>query len=170
MSKLLFFLFLIFHLKMSIMLKKLQHILLTTLCCIAIFISPTDAKKPNVLVIFADDVGTGDVPGYWNSNKVDMPNLEKHVAEGTPFTDAYSTPVCAPSRYMFLSGNYPYRGKLPGSVWEFNYIDGSQFYIEQQKSLAQLLQENGYDTAVFGKWHVGGELHFVHCQYCKIYE
>jgi len=142
--------------------KKLHNFLSSILCCIAIAIRSADAKKPNVLVIFADDVGTGDVPGYWNSNKVDMPNLESLVAEGTTFTDAYSTPLCAPSRYMFLSGNYPYRGKFPGSVWQFNYQAGSQFYIEQQKSLAQLLQENDYDTAVFGKWHVGGKIHFVH--------
>jgi len=138
--------------------RRLKNILSTTLLfCIAIFISSTDAKKPNVLVIFADDVGTGDVPGYWNSNKVDMPNLESLVAEGTTFTDAYSTPLCAPSRYMFLSGNYPYRGKKLASIWSLNYNHGSQFYIDQQKSLAQLLHENGYDTAVFGKWHVGGK-------------
>ena len=157
---------------MSIMLKQLQNILLTTLCCIAILISPTDAKKPNVLVIFADDVGTGDVPGYWNSNKVDMPNLEQLVAEGTTFTDAYSTPLCAPSRYMFLSGNYPHRGKEPASVWALNYQKGSQFYIDKQKSLAQLLHENSYDTAIFGKWHMGGKklMNFVQCQYCKIYQ
>ena len=148
------------------LMKKLQNILSTTLLFyIAIFISSTDAKKPNVLVIFADDVGTGDVPGYWNSNMVDMPNLQNLVAEGTTFTNAYSTPVCAPSRYMFLSGNYPHRGKSEGSIWGFNYKIGSQFFIDKQKSIAQLLQENGYDTAVFGKWHVGGKVNSVHCQY-----
>ena len=74
-------------------------------------------KRPNVVIIFADDVGTGDVPGYWNnSGAVRMPNLEDFLDHGTTFTDAHSTPLCAPSRYVLLSGNYQHRGtKFGGS-------------------------------------------------------
>lgn len=113
-----------------------------------------EAKKPNVMVIFADDVGTGDVPGYWNSERVNMPHLKNLVAEGVTFTDAHSSPLCAPSRYMFLSGNYQHRGVRYPSIWNLNY-KYNQFKPDQM-SIAELLKNNGYDTAMFGKWHLGG--------------
>ncbi len=112
-------------------------------------------RKTNVMVIFADDVGTGDVPGYWNSGKVNMPNLKELLAEGTTFTDAHSSPLCAPSRYMFLSGNYQHRGVRYPSMWNLNYK--SNQFKKNQISIAELLKENGYDTAMFGKWHLGGK-------------
>jgi arylsulfatase A-like enzyme len=115
-------------------------------------------KKPNVLVIFADDVGTGDVPGYWDdSNKVDMPHLTKLVEHGTTFTDAHSSPLCAPSRYMFLSGNYQHRGVRYPSVWNLNYKTNQ--FKKGQLSIADVLGHNGYDTAMFGKWHLGGKMY-----------
>ena len=119
-------------------------------------------KKPNVLVIFADDVGTGDVPGYWGTGRVKMPNLERLVAEGTTFTDAHSSPLCAPSRYMFLSGNYQHRGQRYPGLWNLNY-QTNQFKPDQM-SIAEVLKNNGYDTAMFGKWHLGGESLIIrHC-------
>ena len=114
------------------------------------------AMQPNVMIIFADDVGTGDLPGYWNTSLVDMPNLEDLVANGVTFTDAHSTPFCAPSRYMLLSGNYPHRGSSPTGTWSLNYNVGSQFR-PGQKSIADVFRQNGYKTAMFGKWHIGGE-------------
>ena len=114
----------------------------------------SETKKPNVMVIFADDVGTGDVPGYWGSERVSMPHLKNLVAEGVTFTDAHSTPLCAPSRYMFLSGNYQHRGVRYPSIWNLNY-KYNQFKPDQM-SIAELLKNNGYDTAMFGKWHLGG--------------
>ena len=112
-------------------------------------------KRPNVMVIFADDVGTGDVPGYWGSGKVNMPHLTQLLEEGTTFLDAHSSPLCSPSRYMFLSGNYQHRGERYPSIWNLNYKT-NQFRPEQQ-SIATVLKDNGYDTAMFGKWHLGGE-------------
>ncbi len=117
------------------------------------------AKKPNILIIVADDVGTGDVPGYWNSGIVNMPNLEDLVAQGTTLTDAHSTPLCAPSRYVLLSGNYQHRGKRYAGVWTMNY-ETNQFR-EGQQSIAEVLRDNGYDTAMFGKWHVGGKVKYL---------
>ncbi len=103
----------------------------------------------------ADDVGTGDVPGYWeDSSVVDMPNLESVIQEGTTFTDAHSTPLCAASRYVMLSGNYQYRGALLGGSWTMNYWHGNQFR-DKQMSLAQIFRDNGWHTSVFGKWHIG---------------
>ena len=111
-------------------------------------------KKPNVIIIFADDVGTGDVPGYWNTGLVDMPNLRNLVGNGTTFTDAHSTPLCAPSRYVLLSGNYQHRGYRFGGTWTMNY-EHSQFRPGQQ-SIGQVFRDNGYSTTMFGKWHIGG--------------
>lgn len=114
-------------------------------------------KKPNVVIIFADDVGTGDVPGYWNTGLVDMPNLENLIANGVTFTDAHSTPVCAPSRYVLLSGNYQHRGTNLYGTWSMNYGDGNQF-LRKQQSFANVFRDNGYNTAMFGKWHLGGKI------------
>jgi arylsulfatase A len=107
------------------------------------------------MIIFADDVGTGDVPGYWNTGLVNMPNLQDLVAHGTTFLDAHSTPLCAPSRYVLLSGNYPHRGRNLFGTWLMNGV-GSQF-LKGQKSIAEVFRDNGYNTAMYGKWHLGGE-------------
>ena len=119
-------------------------------------LTKVEVPKPNILIIFADDVGTDDVPGYWDkSDNVDMPHLEKLMAQGTTFTDAHSTPLCSPSRYTLLSGNYPHRGQRDSCVWTLNY-EKSQF-IPGQQSIAQVLNDNGYHTSMFGKWHLGGK-------------
>ena len=112
-------------------------------------------KKPNIVLLFADDVGTGDVPGYHKrSSLVEMPNLEQLLTEGTTFSDAHSTPLCAPSRYVLLSGNYQHRGVKFGGSWTLNY-EGNQFR-NGQRSIASVFSANGYKTAMFGKWHLGG--------------
>jgi len=68
-----------------------------------------ESAPPNVFIIFADDVGTGDIPFWWNnsSSLVDMPNIKILADMGVSFRDT----VCAPLRYMLLSGNYQHRGK-----------------------------------------------------------
>jgi len=116
---------------------------------------PATTSPPNVLLILADDIGTGDVPGYWTDTcKVDMPNFEEFLAsEGTViFTDAHSTPLCAPSRYLLLSGNYPHRGRKRNGVWRMDR-KGSQFR-HGQRSLAHVLRHSdaNYHTFMAGKW------------------
>lgn len=115
-------------------------------------------KKPNIVVILADDVGMHDVSGYWNDccNVVDMPNLRSLQEKGVTFYDAHSTPLCAPSRYMILSGNWPHRGMRPDGTWSLLEDGKNQFY-GKQKSIAHMLKVNGgYKTAMMGKWHLGG--------------
>jgi len=117
-----------------------------------------NSKKPNILLILADDVGTGDIPYYWNSSGVEMPNLDRLSSMGVTFMDAHSTPLCAPSRYMLLSGNYAHRGLNPFGTWSFNADDRNQF-LDGQRSIAEVLKEEaGYSTAMFGKWHMGAGL------------
>ena len=115
------------------------------------------AKKPNILLIMADDVGQGDIEYYWKSGLVQMPNIEMLGATGVTFYDAHSTPLCAPSRYMLLSGNYVHRGQWPGGTWG---ITGEQNqFLKYQKSIAEALKEGGnYSTSMYGKWHIGGKI------------
>jgi len=115
-------------------------------------------QKPNILIILADDVGTGDVPVYWNnSHMFDMPNIQRLANMGVTFLDAHASPVCAPSRYMLLSGNYQHRGRVARGTWDITG-DHNQFQ-DHQKSIAEALRDKGnYSTAVFGKWHVGGKI------------
>lgn len=116
--------------------------------------SSASTSRPNILMIVADDVGTSDVTGYWGDNIVDMPHLERLQEMGVTFLDAHASPVCAPSRYMILSGNYPHRGTKAQGSWQFN--DGHSQFLSTQRSIAQVLKEgSGYHTAMFGKWHVG---------------
>jgi len=85
-----------------------------------------------------------------------MPNIERLANMGVTFKDAHSTPLCAPSRYMLLSGNYQHRGRSPRGTWTIG--DKNQFR-KFQKSIAETLKENGnYSTAIYGKWHLGGQI------------
>ena len=122
-------------------------------------------KKPNILLIFADDVGTEDVPGYWDTNIVQMPNIKKLQSMGVTFIDAHSSPLCSPSRYSLLSGNYPHRGSTVQSTW--NFWDGQNQFEPNQKSIAEVLKGANYRTWMAGKWHLGletpsGNFHGTH--------
>lgn len=125
------------------------------------FLKDTKEKrpKPNILIILADDVGTGDLPMYWNhsSGIVKMPNLQSLSDKGVTFLDAHASPLCAPSRYMLLSGNYPHRGQQIHGTWGINK-DYNQFRAHQQSIAQVLMDKANYNTAMFGKWHIGGKV------------
>ncbi len=115
------------------------------------------SSKPNILLIMADDVGTGDIPFYWNSGLVNMPNIQRLANLGVTFKRAHSTPLCAPSRYSLLSGNYPHRGQYAEGTWTL--AEESSQFIHTQKSIAWVLRNwAGYHTMMAGKWHVGGKI------------
>ena len=83
-----------------------------------------------------------------------MPHLQSLVDTGTVFTDVHSTPLCAPSRYVLLSGNYQHRGSLYGGTWQVNHVAGQ--FRDGQQSIASVLRSNNYHTSMTGKWHLGG--------------
>jgi arylsulfatase A len=107
------------------------------------------AKQSNILVILADDMGYGD-PGCFNpKSKISTPNIDRLAREGMRFTDAHAPgPLCNPSRYGLMTGRYPFRTDV--SRWP------KQPLIEEgQVTIASLLRDQGYHTAMVGKWHLG---------------
>ena len=115
----------------------------------------TKAKEPNVVFIFVDDLGYGDVSCY-GATKVQTPNIDQLAQEGKRFTDAHSaSAVCTPSRYALLTGEYPLRGNEGKGIWG-PCSHFQPLLIDTAKlTLGQVFKNKGYATAIIGKWHLG---------------
>ncbi len=112
-----------------------------------------DNQKPNIVIIFADDLGYGDVRCYNKQSKVATPNLDNLARQGMRFTDAHSpSTVCTPSRYSLLTGRMAFRNGMRGV---FTGAGGPCLIEEGRLTIAEMLRRAGYSTACFGKWHVG---------------
>ena len=108
-------------------------------------------QKPNVILIYADDLGYGDLSCY-GASKLKTPNLDKLAAGGIRFTNGHSTSAtCTPSRFAMMTGVYPWRkqgtGVLPG--------DAALIVPTNVKTLPKVFKGAGYHTAIVGKWHLG---------------
>ncbi len=118
-------------------------------------------ERPNVVVVLADDIGVGDISQYrrLHTDKivVTTPTIDKLAQQGIMFTDAHSpAALCAPSRYAIMTGNHCYRSDYPRGVW--GAYEKSPIKSDQL-TLGKLMQNAGYETAFFGKWHLGGDFH-----------
>ena len=112
-------------------------------------------QSPNVVLIFADDLGYGDL-GCYGATKVQTPNIDRLAAEGRRFTDAHSvSAVCTPSRYALLTGQYPVRGNGGRGLWGPAPITSPLLVDTEKTTIADVFKNKGYDTAAFGKWHLG---------------
>lgn len=113
------------------------------------------AGKPNIVVILADDLGYGDVRCYNpEKGRIPTPNIDSLAAQGMRFTDAHSSSgVCSPSRYSLLTGRYHWRTGKAGIVPLF----GPPMIASDRLTVPGFLQQNGYRTAIVGKWHLGWE-------------
>jgi arylsulfatase A len=109
--------------------------------------------KPNIVIIFADDMGYGDVSGLNPLARTRTPAIDQLIDEGITFSEAHaSASVCTPSRYGLLTGRYAFRSERAArGIWGF-----AKPVIEpERETLATLLKNAGYSTACIGKWHLG---------------
>ena len=116
-------------------------------------------KKPNIIYIFADDLGYGEL-GVYGQQKIKTPHLDQLAGEGIRFTQHYSSaPVCAPSRCMLLTGKHPGHSYIRGNyeLGEFSDdMEGGQMPLpEGTVTIGHMLQKNGYQTGIIGKWGLG---------------
>ena len=112
-------------------------------------------ELPNIIIIYTDDLGYGDLNCYNDSCAYYTPNIDRLAAEGVMFTDAHSpSTICSPSRYGLFSGQQIYRSTGRGGG-AFEGPSGPSYLKPGTLTIAQMLKEKGYKTGVFGKWHVG---------------
>lgn len=115
--------------------------------------SGPEPKRPNIVLVLADDMGIGDIGAFNASSLIPTPNIDRLVGEAVSFDDAHSSSaVCTPSRYGLFTGRYCWRSPLKRGVfvgYEPPLIDRSA------ATLARMLQRAGYKTGAFGKWHLG---------------
>ena len=131
-------------------LKLLTAILLASLA--ALHAADAAKQKPNLVIIFTDDMGYADI-GAYGCKDIPTPHLDRLAAEGTRFTSAYTVaPICVPSRMGLMSGKFPARFGVFNNVYE---PEQNQLWM-QQTTLADVLKSRGYRTANVGKWHLSG--------------
>jgi len=107
--------------------------------------------SPNIVILYADDMGFGDVAIQNPDSKIPTPHLDSLARQGTRFTDAHSSSgICTPSRYAMLHGRYHWR-KFHGIVNSFE----QPVMDAERQTLAEALKTKGYRTACIGKWHLG---------------
>ena len=112
---------------------------------------PTPEVRPNIVVIYLDDLGYGDV-GAYGATGLKTPSMDALANSGVKFTDAHATSsTCTPSRYGLLTGLYPWRNK------DANILPGTAPLIidTAQVTIPKMLKKHGYQTAIVGKWHLG---------------
>jgi arylsulfatase A-like enzyme len=117
---------------------------------------PPAAAKPNVVIVFIDDMGYADI-GPFGAVKQKTPHLDRMAREGMKFTSFYAAPVCSVSRAQLLTGCYGVRVSVPGvyGPGNKNGLNPAEFTI------AERMREHGYATMCIGKWHVGDQPEFL---------
>ncbi|MDE5419069.1 arylsulfatase [Labilibaculum sp. DW002] len=130
---------------------------LTTLAVLALLFASCnktkEESKPNVILVMVDDIGVGDLACLGNQI-IKTPNIDKLHKESVRLTDYHVSPTCAPTRAAVMTGHHNYRTGV------FFTIKGRSLIMEKETTMAQVFKENGYSTAMFGKWHLGDNYPF----------
>ncbi len=127
-------------------------------CALVLAGESAAATRPNIVVILADDIGSGDISYYRNhfmdqKPVMETPNIDALAKNGMWFTDAHSsTSLCAPTRYAIMSGNNNYRSPAPWGVWN-SYFEGA--IKPGDSTIGTVARDAGYATGFIGKWHLG---------------
>ena len=134
--------------------------LLFLLMATAVDAVAADQTRPNIILVFIDDMGWGDFSCFGN-NAAETDEIDRLASEGIRFEQFYvNSPICSPSRTAISTGQYPQRWRIT------SYLDNrkrneargmAQWLDPKAPMLARLLQETGYATGHFGKWHMGGQ-------------
>lgn len=136
------------------------------LACTFTACSRESNSLPNIIIIYADDMGYGDLNCQNENSKIPTPNLDRLASEGMLFTDAHSSSgICSPSRFALLTGTYHWR-RQHGIVGPF----GKPFFRDNDITLPQLLKNRGYTTACIGKWHLGWDWEFKNEPSGEVYQ
>jgi arylsulfatase A-like enzyme len=132
---------------------SMKNLLAGFLASAAVALSAAD--RPNIIIIYADDLGWGDLGCYGNP-VIRTPNLDRMAAEGMRFTDFYSAAeVCTPSRAALLTGRYPVRNGMCHDQFRVLRMNAAGGLPREEVTLAELLKDRAYATGLVGKWHLG---------------
>ncbi|MCP5091496.1 MAG: sulfatase-like hydrolase/transferase, partial [Gammaproteobacteria bacterium] len=114
-----------------------------------------NARPPNIVILFADDLGYADLSSYGNPY-IRTPTLDTLAREGQRWTDFYvAAPVCSPSRGALITGQLSVRSGLYGRQIHVMHPNDSHGIPEEAMTLPEALKSAGYRTGMFGKWHLG---------------
>ena len=120
-----------------------------------------DGRPPNLVIIFTDDLGYGDLAVYGHPT-INTPHLDRMAAEGMRFTQFYSAAsVCTPSRAALLTGRLPVRSGMASDERRVLFPDSKFGLPQSEVTIAELLKEQGYATAAVGKWHLGSQPEYL---------
>ena len=132
-----------------------SHLVAVALLLTVLLPAFASAKLPNIVIVYADDLGIGDLSCFNPGSAYKTPRLDRMAAEGIRFTDAHSpSTICSPSRYSLFSGQQIYRS-TGGGGGAFEGPGGPSYLKPGTVTLGDMLRAQGYRTGVFGKWHVG---------------
>ncbi len=129
--------------------KKHISLIITTVL-MSILSVGCSQKQPNVLIIYTDDIGYGDI-GAYGAEMIATPHIDQLAKEGLRFTDAHcAASTCSPSRYALLTGEMGFRKNVG-----IQPVNAAATIAKEQYTLGDLFQEAGYQTGIIGKWHLG---------------